>query len=280
MAKRDPDHPWADEADSLIPRDEIPEPVRVPGVISVYHVATTGVRVREVVVEGFRALVCTLATNPLLRDFTIDCERGVDAQLGIEVPPAQRALVARTLAELVRADTLRAWLAREEKARGGGKAGRGALVDALVDVAPPPPGRTRAHLRGGIMRAVQRVSEPRRPGRKQSHATIRSRDYWERINLLRGGPSAAVGRIVALAQGQLRVRGDWVISSDTQACVWKRTDYLDPVKDPTVRDVLLNGGDGLLVALEAWLARELEKVHQPPLQLARCMAMQIQVREA
>lgn len=280
MAKRDPDHPWADEADSLIPHDEFPEPVQVPGVISVYHVATKGVKVQHVMVEGARTLITTLATNPLLRDFTIDCDRGVDAQLAVEVPPAQKAIVGRTLAELVRADTLRAWLAREERARGGGKRGRGALVDALVDAAPLPLGRTRGALRAGIMRAVQRVSAPHKVNRAQNHGTIRSLDYWERINLLRGGPSAAVGRMVALAKAQIRVRGDWVISTDAQKCVWKRTDYLRPEVDPTVRDVLLNGGDGLVVALEAWLERKLAEDHQPPLELVQCMAMQIQIQEA
>lgn len=272
MAKRDIDHPWAEEAESLIPREETPEPPETPGVISLYHVAMRGVVVRED--PRVRRLTATLATNPRLRDFTPDRDRGI-APIAIETPIAERALVARVRYELVKRDTLRGWIAREERARGG----RGKLVDALAAALPPPPGRTPAHLRAGIMRAVQRVM-PGHAGRAQSHSTIRSRDYWDRINAVRGGPAAAVSRMLALDPAQIGALGDWVQGQRRQEYVWHRTDTLPP---PSENHAVLLGqplpGDRFHQTIEEWLNDHIERRRgdSEPIELVWMYAIQVQI---
>ena len=185
-----------------------------------------------------RAFAAVLAVNPgFAAPYVMDKKRGVEVE-GIEPPPlemaqAERAVAERTLAQLIPERTLRLWIWRQQRRRGG----MGGLVDALEAMKPLPAGRDKKLHRQALKRALERSGPAKAPGRKEEHKGIVKADYRDRIALL----------ILRESQVVLSVFAYWAIVQENDRQEFYARKWTDPTMDlREAQEIIARQGQGLV----------------------------------
>jgi hypothetical protein len=191
-----------------------------------------------------------IAINYDFRPPHFDRDKGVDPNAE-EIDIAAEALVPAVLRAVGRAAPvlpLSRWIERErqkrEKQYGRGQGYKRLTADLLgieytseLIQKKPPAGSVAARFQA-LRRSLERSGEASKEGRKESHKGQLSEEYQRLIGDLHGGErgnpfvplATRARRILRRAQAQLKILGDWTISTRFYRFAWKGTD-LEPAQD-------------------------------------------------